>query len=217
MRPGTRTLIVLNGNPPSDEDVLTWFATSTHVIAADGATNFLVEAGLRPDTIIGDFDSISPHVEGLFPSDALRRDPDQETSDFMKALTFAIDRLGAPDVLVVGVEGDRHDHFISALGVAASRADASRIRFGTAQSYIHFVSERISVAASIGKRISVLPLTSAAIARSRGLRWPLDGMRMELVGAHSLSNEASAESLSIEVESGVVAVVVERSPEDPPW
>ena len=68
-------------------------------------------AGIVPQAVIGDLDSISEAGRAAIPPGRLHRVAEQETTDFEKALRH----IAAPFVLGVGFAGTRIDHLLAAL------------------------------------------------------------------------------------------------------
>ena len=85
---GETCLLVLAGMPPSDA-LITWrMEEADHSIAVDGGFLSFRHAGLVPDTLIGDLDSLSDeeHPGSEFPQLKVVHLHDQDTTDFEKAL-----------------------------------------------------------------------------------------------------------------------------------
>ena len=58
-----KVLLVLAGEPP-DESLLAWRAEEADfVIAVDGGMNALIHAGIQPDLLVGDFDSLNLRLQ----------------------------------------------------------------------------------------------------------------------------------------------------------
>jgi len=102
------TLVIANGEWPSEELLLTLQEKADFTIALDGAADRFESW----DVVIGDMDSITDPRPGLI-------DSNQENSDLAKALIqYDVDA-------VVGVEGGRLDHRIAAFtSLFESQSDA---------------------------------------------------------------------------------------------
>jgi len=179
-----------------------------HLVGADGGADAIRAAGLLPEAIVGDFDSLADPA-GWDARTRLVRIAEQETTDFEKALYSTT----APVTIGLGMTGRRLDHTLAALDAvaryAARRAiilvDEFDLALGLAGSFGFTVEP--------GARISVHPLTATRFARSRGLRYPLDGLTLAPGVRTGTSNEASAAAFSIEPEAGdpgVFLLILER-------
>ena len=86
------------------------------VIAADRGLEFCFEQKIRPDFIVGDFDSIRPEVIAFYrkqqdiPIDTYR--PEKDMTDTDIALEMAVS-LGVEKVTFFGATGTRLDHTMS--------------------------------------------------------------------------------------------------------
>ena len=106
-------------------------ASGGHLVAADGGADHIATAGLTPEAIIGDFDSLSQPEDWLGRTRLLRIE-EQETTDFEKALYSTY----APVTIALGMTGGRFDHTLAALdgegglveenGVAEAQADVAQ-------------------------------------------------------------------------------------------
>lgn len=80
------------------------------VIAADKGLEILNEIGIKPDYIIGDFDSVNKEILEQYkniPITYLK--PEKDFTDTHMALKLAIEK-GAKNITIVGAIGTRFDH-----------------------------------------------------------------------------------------------------------
>lgn len=78
------------------------------IVCCDSAVANLEKSGLVPWRIVGDFDSIAPELVVKYKS-ILRPNPDQETNDQTKAVTYLWDK-GIKRIAILGATGLREDH-----------------------------------------------------------------------------------------------------------
>jgi len=122
VRGPTHVLVVAGGDRAVTAGATTLLPSDGLVVAADSGVDFAYEMGWRVDVAIGDFDSIS--AEGLARATAegvrIERHPTaKDHTDLELALDEAI-RLGASDMVVLGIGGGRLDHLLANLLVLAS-------------------------------------------------------------------------------------------------
>ena len=103
-------VIVGGGDFPSHPIPLHWIETCEKLVCCDGTANQWLERPQRPWRIVGDGDSLSPEARAAF-SDILTLNPDQETNDQTKAVTFLAEK-GIRRMAIVGATGRREDHTI---------------------------------------------------------------------------------------------------------
>ncbi|MEX0929083.1 MAG: thiamine diphosphokinase, partial [Balneolales bacterium] len=107
------TLILCDGEPPSEFLFRSHFKCCNLCIATDGAAETALHYGVTPDVAIGDMDSFNPPPG--YPGTIIRN-TDQESNDLEKALIYAIEQ-GSEEVIVLGATGRRLDHTLKNLSV----------------------------------------------------------------------------------------------------
>lgn len=214
----SRALIVLAGESFLDDDVRSFAADDVYLIAADGGARTLLSLGIQPHVVIGDFDSLNEATRAALTTADVIYDPDQNTTDFEKALTHAVRSLSVRRVAVLGVEGDEPDHMLAALSAALTRSEHADIRFVLRRSIVHVVRgpgmRRFGTFE--GARVSVIPLVPTDVRSTEGLQWRIEGMHLSLGDQISISNRATAPQFSLKLGVGALAVFVERG-DEPPW
>lgn len=177
---------------------------STMLVAADSGATAALRAGIVPDAVIGDFDSLPDGDAAQIPQERLHLVAEQESTDFDKALR-AID---APLVLAIGFLGARVDHQLAALTTLVVNADRSCILIGPEEVIFH-APPRLELALSAGEVVSLFPLASVT-GRSTGLEWPIDGLAFAPNGRIGTSNRAIG-PVTIEMDQPGMLVIVPRS------
>lgn len=209
-RSGERVLGVLAGGDGSIDWLGRWAKSADRVVAADGAANRLVEAGVHPHIAIGDFDSIDDVDHGF---ERIYVD-DQDCSDCDKLVRY-LAQSGVTAATFVGVEGDRPDHVLASLFSLSQAPFAARIAFRTGFGWIVRAGEALSVSTELNGLISFLPLETCLGVRFEGVRWPLIDATVD--SAHvSLSNRAQSDFASVRLTQGTGMLFVEGDSE-PNW
>src|SRR5688572_9079688 len=119
MQKSDKVAIVLHGDLGRTDDLWTWTKEADVVVAADGAADVLLSLGIRPDIVIGDMDGILEETLSVLPEAAVINQPDQNSTDFQKALRHVHENFDVKSVAVLSYEGTRVDHMLSALLTAA--------------------------------------------------------------------------------------------------
>lgn len=187
------------------------------VIAADGGAAQAMAAGVTPDIVVGDFDSLDPRQRSqLEESGAELReaDPDKDESDMELSLLAALG-AGATRISIVGALGiARPEHSIANLLLLADpRLDGiavelvgrgSRIvRIGSAEG-----PGEIAVAGAIGDFVSLFPLGAAVEGvTTDGLRFGLRDESLPLGPSRGLSNELLGTTARVTSRRGCLLVV----------
>ncbi len=154
------------------------------VVAADGGADHLLQAGLQPQAVIGDMDSISDAARLAFDP-VLHRVAEQLTTDFDKALRH----IAAPLVIALGVTGGRFDHELAALHVLLRHPDRRCVVLGP-DSLMVLCPPALDLSLPTGSVLSLFPMGPVRCA-STGLRWPTDGLDFAPASVIGTSNEVA--------------------------
>ncbi len=213
------TVIVVTGAEPLDPEIVAALPPNRIVIAADGALDHSLAAGLTPAGLVGDLDSISP--EGLVWAEEhatiQRHDPDKDHTDTELALAIAADLNPARIILVSG-GGDRLDHTFAAIG-ALGHANLTSVPvveawWGTQHVRTLHGPGRLRFEEPAGTTISLLALHGRCKGLTiAGVRWPLSDARLPPVVGLGVSNVATGDVIEIVVMEGVVTVITNPAPE----
>lgn len=189
------------------------------IVAADRGLVFCHEQQIRPDAIVGDFDSTDPAVVGQYrrdggiPIDTYR--PEKDLTDTDIAIRKAVE-MGADRVVLFGATGTRCDHTLSnifnlyscaAAGIRASIVDPhNRITMLTGGEY------RIRREEQFGNRISLFPFRGDVTGLTlRGLKYLVtDALVEQGDGGHYVSNEITGDEAVILWRSGILLLMETR-------
>ncbi len=183
-------------------------------IAADSGYDHAMALGVVIDVLVGDLDSISPagleHAQqsGI---EIQQHPPDKDDTDLELAIKTAMVRH-ATTIDIYGGEGGRLAHL---LGVALSTAHrlwkSVDIVWHTQTGILRTaIPKRPATFSSVvGESVTLLPIGDASGVTTQGLRWPLEDAVLERGTSRGVSNEATAEHVSIEVQDGAVLVIQE--------
>lgn len=212
-----RVLGVLAGRDMPLGLLARWASSADLLVAADSGGDTLLEAGYRPHVLLGDLDSASETARDA--AHALLERPDQSSTDCDKLLHH-LHEIGVGAVTLAAVEGDLPDHVLGTVHSAAKGASTFDMRVRLAfRRGIGFIVARHAVVSTVpGRRISVLPVTECLGVRLEGVRWPLEGAELHPMGLTSLSNQAAASQVKLEIGQGVALLFAEMPDEEmPAW
>lgn len=209
-----RVLGVLSGTDLSQNQLRKWVDSADLVFAADGGANLLHSLEKIPDALIGDLDSVLPEVRERAPRVIQDVDPDRSDAD--KLFDFAWDE-GIRQMTLIGVEGDRLDHMLATLHSAAAHALDLNLVLRTGRGFLMCPGSAIKRATRPGRGVSVIPITDAEVSLN-GVQWPLERAKLGPAGPKSLSNQAVADEICLEVYRGTVLLTIEvPATEQPDW
>ncbi len=201
-------LVLANGERPPEALLARRVAEADLFVCVDGAAAAALLAGLTPDLVVGDMDSLAPGARAWLTGSTteLVELVEQDTTDLEKAFYTLADRA-VSEVLVLGAGGRRWDHFLVNLMTFARYADRLVIRaedeFGTltmlAPGPVHTLDLQV------GERFSLLPLPSAAGVATTGMHWtPAPTLAMD--GAQGISNVVDAVPVTLRYAAGSLAL-----------
>lgn len=191
-------LLVIVGGGQFDAALLRQLAgQGAALVGADGGADAIAAAGLVPDAIIGDLDSIGSS-EGWPETTRVVRVPEQITVDFEKALYST----SAPMTVALGMTGGRFDHTLAAVDAMARQARGRPIMMVDGQDVALALDRRFAFAVSPGERVSVHPLGKVRFRGSHGLKYPMLDLTLAPGVATGVSNEATDGPFLIEPELG---------------
>lgn len=204
---------------------------SLYVIAADHGLDHCTEMGIRPDLIIGDFDSASDQmkaaVDRLSSEDSgieiIRLNPIKDDTDMEAALRQAQKRTDG-DITILCGTGTRLDHVIANIRLMGlmfdddSAGSASSLRL-MRHAYLIDDTNRIQLikgpgkltigrTSQYGKYVSVIPLTTDVEGLTmEGFFYPLKDAHISGYSSLTISNEITEDQAVIAVRAGAAAVL----------
>jgi thiamine pyrophosphokinase len=173
-------------------------------VAADGGAGAALAAGLMPEAVIGDFDSLSDAVRDSLPPERLHQVGEQDSTDFDKALRS----IAAPAVLAVGFLGARVDHQLAAFNTLVQGHDSPCVLIGETEVIFH-LTDAVELPTQAGDVVSLFPMQDVQ-GRSAGLEWPIDGLQMSPMGRIGTSNRAVGPMRLAPEGAGLLVIVPRR-------
>jgi len=186
-----RGIVITGGEGPGSETLREIASGADLLVAADSGLAAAEEAGLCPDWVLGDMDSLDDEARlGKYPPGrVIRYPPEKDFADTELALALLVEK-GCDEIWLAGGGGGRTDHLFAIRSLF--ERDGPPDRWFTANEEIRCLREGRALEAALtpGSLVSVFPLGSGPwAAESVGLKWPLGGLSWER-GGFGLSNVA---------------------------
>lgn len=196
-------IIILNGEIPNKKIIIKYINNGDHIIAADGGGNYLKSAGILPDIIIGDMDSLSESSVRYFTKRKvkIRKITEQETTDFEKCLLYCR-KKNFKEIIVFGSLSLRPDHTLNNFSILKRYSDKFNVKLISEEFEILLVKKKIDFSYKKGEIISLLALPRATGIKTKGLKYELNNEKLELGIREGSSNEAVSDFVSIEYKLG---------------
>jgi thiamine pyrophosphokinase len=171
-------------------------AAADLIVAVDGGAAACLQAHVRVDVVVGDFDSVaSADLERLRDAGAaiVAYPAEKDASDLELALEEVRTR-GASSVVVTGVSSGRPDHWLAALGVLVAAADLlPHVVETTGDMWVLAPEGRTSLElCGAGAVISLLAFGGPTVVSASGVAWQLENAALEPASSQGLSNRIGA-------------------------
>lgn len=201
---GEAAATLVGGGALREGDLARALSLAPSLVAVDGGADAVVAAGLTPQAVIGDLDSVSASTRAHLDDAIFHEISEQDSTDFDKALRH----LRVPLVLAVGFTGARLDHELAVFHSLVARPEHRCIVLGDRDIVFH-APPRLRMDLVTGTRVSLFPM-AAVTGRSRGLRWPIDGLDFHPARRIGTSNEATGGPVEIVADAPGLLVILPR-------
>lgn len=203
-----RALIVLGGDAPGKVLLESCAACAELTIAADRGLEAFAEAGIKPDILLGDMDSVNTDTLDSVQADTeVNRLPCiKDDTDGVHALDVAIER-GAKHITLLGALGGRMDHAMGNL-MLLIRAQRKGVKAQILSETMRIeCADRVTLLyGAKGDTVSLLPMGQAKGVTLKGFYYPLNRRDLDSSYPLGISNVVTEDLASIEVEEGDLMV-----------
>lgn len=186
------------------------------VIAADGGAEHCAAAGVVPDVVMGDFDSISSSLLKKLEGGGKKIIPypaEKDFTDLELALKYAVDN-GGKEIVVLGALGARWDMSVAnlmLLGADFLQHAVVRLVVENQEAVLLRGGHEITVHGNIGDLFSLIPLgRNAHGVTTEGLRYPLDNETLFFTATRGVSNQLCSANATIALDAGLLLCIHER-------
>jgi len=204
MRRGETVILAAGDFPRREGEGWRLLASAKRVVACDSAADaYRRRFGRWPTVAVGDMDSAKAAVAASSGCRVVRVE-EQETNDLEKAVSYCRSRRwGSP--VIVGACGKREDHAIGNV----FRALAHGLEIVTDHGRFVPVCGKKTLRVRPGTAVSIFAPDPATRMTSRGLEWPLDGVRFQNLYCATL-NRATAAVVTLTSDRMVFAYLAWR-------
>ncbi len=218
----SRWAVIVTGGSPLAEGAVGELPANRFVIAADSGLDHAIEAGIAPDLVVGDLDSVSAAGvawarERRVPIEVYPTDKD--LTDTQIALSAALSRQ-LLHVLLISGGGDRIDHSISAITAlghpSLGQCKTVRALWGRSRIHVLHAPGYWEFDLPTGTTFTLLALHGECNRVTlSGATWPLLDATIEPGSSLGVSNVA-LEQLRLSVGAGVLTLIVANHPSGAP-
>ncbi len=205
------TVVVVLGADRLHPHAVADIPSDAYVIAADSGLDHARSAGLTPNEVIGDFDSISKRGLKWAHQHAVVHEysPDKDETDTQLAIALAASRVPARLIVISG-GGDRLDHTLAVIG-ALTDVDVTSIpdvslRWGTNVATVLHGPGRANLAPPVKSTLSVIALSAPCTGVTlTGTKWTLSDESLQVLSGRGVSNIVEG-AVEISIREGVLAI-----------
>ena len=195
----SEVIILADGQFPEHKIPLNLLHSGRSIVCCDGAAMKAVAAGLEPAAIVGDLDSLTAECQLCF-ADRLVFNPDQETNDLTKAVSYCI-KQGVKKVIILGATGNREDHTLGNLSLLTDYALQIETELYSDTGWFVPVLKSSRLESAKGQQVSIFSLTPTENITLRNLKYPVENKPLSLWWQGTL-NEALGDWFELIFDEG---------------
>jgi thiamine pyrophosphokinase len=206
-----RIIIFANGDLPDIEKARAILRDDDYIICADGGTRHASSLDLKPALVIGDMDSTESALLKKLQADGVPIElfpRDKNETDLELAIQRAIE-LDPKEIVILAALGGRLDHTLANIALLSDlRLATFNIRLDDGVEEIFFCRDQVEVNGRSGDLVSLIPWQGAVTGvLTKDLKWFLDSETLYPEKTRGISNEMTADTATVSIESGLLLVV----------
>jgi len=198
--------IVANGDLGEVKKIRTLLPAFDFVVCCDGGLRHLEKLDLKPDVIVGDFDSVDPsllddyYTQGI----SIKTYPAEKDKTDTELAAQTVIEAGADKVIILGGIGSRWDHSYANVMILVKLAkqgiDAEIMH---SHNRIVVSNKELYLSGIPGQFVSLLPLgENVFINETKGLKYKIKNRELPLDAPYGISNVLLETKAEITIASG---------------
>lgn len=210
-----KTLIVTGGNIEKEFLLKTIkereFET---IIAVDNGLKILKEINIKPNHIVGDFDTVKSEILNLYKADTSVKihkfNPIKDNTDTDIAIRLAVE-LKSNEIIILGAIGTRIDHLLGNIHVLKYALDNNiECKIIDENNEIQLINKTTIIKKKeiTKKYISLIPLTEKVEnINLKGFKYELENGTLTIGSSLGISNEVIVEEAIIQFNNGILIMI----------
>ncbi len=209
-----RAVIFYNGDLSNLINAKKYIKKTDYVICADGGAKYASKLGIKPNVIIGDFDSLSKKDQKKFEKNRIpfiHYKTEKDETDSELSIKHAIE-MGYKTILLFGIFGTRLDHMLTNIFALDyfSNIHAEVIIIEGNQE-IQLIKNKIKLTGKKGDLVSLIPFKrDAKKVTTRNLKYPLKNEDLLFGYSRGISNVFIKDTSEISLKDGSLLVIHTR-------
>lgn len=196
-----RAVIIGSGEIKNYEKAKSRICAEDYIICADGGYDHAVKMGIKPDILIGDFDSISNIPDDM---EKVQYPTRKDMTDSHIAMDLAKEK-GYNEMLLLGFTGDRADHSLTNILLLINYPGAV---IADDNNEIRLIKDTAELCGNIGDTLSIIPVCGDLTGiTTTGLEYPLNDETLYLGDSRGVSNVMTESCCKISCNGGMGLVI----------
>ncbi len=205
-------IVIIASGPIESLESLKHHMDDAFIIAVDGGLNHLDSLQVKPDVIIGDFDSVDQTIFKRYKDVETYSHPTRkDRTDSEIAIDYAIDQE-PKEVILMGMTGHRIDHMITNIHLLKRFWNRGILAYVLDKNNrIYYSNGDIELNGNIGDFLSIIPITqNVTKVKTFGLEYPLNNETLYFHESRGVSNIFSKTNVRIETGSGEFFIILSK-------
>ena len=201
-------LIIANGQKENKTFIKSAAKDSDFILALDGGADTALKAGIMPNLVIGDLDSISENAKNKIGREKLLKVARQDNTDLEKGLDFAR-YFKVPNITIICAQGGRLDFTLSNFSSVFNYIDKANIVFKTSTCDIYPLKKSKKFECKKGTKISLIPMGNTTGLTLKNLKYSLKNATFK-IGQTAVSNIALKNTFEVSFKKGQLLVIINK-------
>lgn len=206
-----KTVIVTGGNKPSKELLCNYIKDADLIIGSDKGSEYLYDYGVKPQIVLGDFDSIDKEKLKKIEEEkieVIKFPPEKDYTDTEIAIMEAIKR-GSSVIYLLGAIGTRIDHTLGNIGLLlTTKKKGAELIIVDDHNKMYLADKEMSIYGEYGETISFHALSDGVKDFNiTGAKYNLDSYDMHLLYPRAICNEFLDTPINIKFKSGELLII----------
>lgn len=206
-----RVIIVSGGNPPSKELLENYIKDADFIIAADKGGECLLNYGITPNVLLGDFDSMKKEALKELENkvnEVIQYPPEKDYTDTEIAFLESIKR-GGDKIYLFGATGTRLDHTLGNIGLLLNaKKKGVYLEIIDNNNRMYLGDKKIKLFGKYGENISFHALSDEVKSlKIKGAKYNLLECDVPLLAPRAICNEFIDTPIEIEYKEGELLIL----------
>ena len=201
-------LIIANGQKENKTFIKSLAKESDFILALDGGADTALKAGIMPNLVIGDLDSISEKAKNKIGTEKLLKVARQDNTDLEKGLDFAR-YFKVPNITIICAQGGRLDFTLSNFSSVFNYIDKAEIVFKTSTCDIYPLKKSSKFECKKESKVSLVPMGTTKNLTLKDLKYTLENATFK-IGQTAVSNIALKNTFEVSFTKGQLLVIINK-------